>query len=351
MFQGINDSDRKKIILAGISVGVTLAVYLIFKYCLILVTPFIIGLLLALAVKRPVFWLKRRFRIPVIFGTILVLLIFVGTGACFIIYVGSRFVAEMQKFFGHYDLYYGIAVGKICDMCCNIDEMFGFVDGRTFEMVENGVMTTINKVSSEAIPVLAEKTVNALSSMVIWGGGAIIAFTTLFVIIKDYEILEKKVKEGANSKWFRILFGRLSYFGGAYVKTQLLIMGITAVICTSTMYLIGNGYPVMIGILIGLLDALPFFGTGTVLIPWTLICLVTGNFINGAIIFTAYCLCYVIRELLEPHLMGGHMGIAPLIMLMTMYAGILLFGLFGFILGPVAYILVSEIMKYLRIVI
>lgn len=351
MFQGINDRDREKLILAAIGVGVTLAVYFIFKYCLVLVAPFLIGIILTLAIRKPVYFLKRKFKIPLPVGTSLVLLGCFGVGAWFLVYVGSRFVLELRKFLINYDLYYNIAVNKVCDFCCNVDEVMGFNIGKTYTMVERSIVNTVNTAAGDMIPKVVEKSVNMLSSMVMWGGGLIIVFTVIFFVIKDLNVQIENVQNGPYGKWFRIIFGRLSHFGASYIRTQGIIMGITGLICTVTMFIIGNGYPFMIGILIGLLDALPFFGTGTVLIPWTLICLVSGNFVKGAILFTAYCLCYVIREVLEPRLMGGHMGIHPLVMLVTMYAGILLFGIFGFILGPAAYIIVSEIMKYLRQVI
>lgn len=351
MFQGINDSDKSKLILAAINAGVIILVYLVFKYCLVLVAPFLIGIIITLAIRRPIYFLKRKFRIPLPMGTVIVLFMCLVAVAWFVVYVGSRFVLEVKSFLANYELYYGIAVNRICDVCYHIDEMFGFANGKTYEMVENGIVTTVNKAADEMIPVVVEKSLNVITSMVVWGGGIIIVFTVIFFAIRDIDRQIQNVKSGPYGKWFNIIFGKLSYFGGAYIKTQLIIMCITGVICTAAMFIIGNGYPIMVGILIGLLDALPFFGTGTVLIPWTLLSLVTGNFIKAAVIFTAYCLCYVIREILEPRLMGGHMGIHPLIMLITMYAGILLFGILGFILGPAAYIITSEIMKYLRQVI
>lgn len=351
MFGGINDSDKKTLILAGLCAGVTGIVYFFFKYLLYLVAPFLIGLILAVLISRPVSFMNKKFRIHPVIGTVFVIAVFAAIFSFWLTYVGTRFVSEIKKFIINYPIYYNSAIDSVCDMCCRMDNTLGMTDGWTYALVERNVTRTISQAADNMLPSLMENSAGFISAVVMWGGGIVIAITSVFFMIKDVDKMADWVNNGAYSKWFRILFGRLSHFGAAYLKTQFIIIGITAVICTLAMYFIGNGYPIMIGILIGLLDALPLFGTGTILIPWTIIYLFTGKFYKGAIVFTAYAVCYVIREILEPKMMGGHMGIPPLVMLVTMYIGILLFGILGFILGPAAYIIIAEVTSYLRKVI
>ncbi|MDD6570867.1 MAG: AI-2E family transporter [Thermoflexaceae bacterium] len=351
MFGGINENDRKNLILAAMTVGVTIVVYLVFRYILFLVAPFLVGFIMAVLIKKPVYYMKKKFRISPIIGTIVIMIVIICLVAFFLSYVGGRFVYELKNFMVNYDLYYDSMVDGVCSMCGSVDDVLGLSEGKTFEAVERNISNMMTMVSDNVLPSLVQNSANVVSVVIIWGGGIVIAFTAVFFIIKDMDRMSYWVKRGPYNKWFRIMFGRLSHFGAAYIRTQLVIMGITAVICTAALLFIGNGYPVMIGILIGLLDALPLFGTGTVLIPWTVIYLFSGKFLKAAVIFTAYCLCYIIREVLEPKMMGGHMGIHPFIMLITMYVGVLLFGIMGFILGPAAYIIIGEIMKYLRQVI
>lgn len=351
MFGGINDSDKKTLILAGLCAGVTGIVYFFFKYLLYLVAPFLVGLLLAVLINKPVSFMNRKFKIHPVIGTVFVIVAVAAVFSFLLSYVGTRFVFELKKFMLNYPIYYNNAVNSICDICCEVDGALGMENGWTYALVERNVTRTVSQAADNVLPSLMENSAGVISALVIWGGGIVIAVTSVFFMIKDIDKMADWVKTGLYSKWFRILFGRLSYFGAAYLKTQLVIMGITAVICTVAMYLIGNGYPIMIGILIGLLDALPLFGTGTVLIPWTVINLFTGKFYKAAVVFTAYAICYVVREILEPKMMGGHMGIPPLVMLITMYVGVLLFGILGFILGPAAYIIIVEVTSYLRKVI
>ena len=103
-----------------------------------------------------------------------------------------------------------------------------------------------------------------------------------------------------------------------------------------------NPYYILAGAGIGILDALPVFGTGTVLIPWTLFCLLRGRWGRGAAIFAIYLVCYFLREILEARLMANQVGLTPLETLISIYAGLQLFGLWGFLLGPLGILLVKE---------
>ena len=98
-------------------------------------------------------------------------------------------------------------------------------------------------------------------------------------------------------------------------------MLINAGICIAGLLLIHNPYAVVIGILIGLVDALPFFGTGTVLIPWAVILLLFRNYYAGAVLLSVYVMTYFVREIMESKCMGDRLGIAPFTMLMVIFTG------------------------------
>ena len=101
----------------------------------------------------------------------------------------------------------------------------------------------------------------------------------------------------------------------------------------------------MAGIGIGVLDALPIFGTGTVLIPWRLICLCMGRWGRALALFALYLICYLIREYLETKLMSNQVGLSPLETLAAVYVGLQLFGFPGFILGPLGLLLIEDLVE------
>ena len=136
-----------------------------------------------------------------------------------------------------------------------------------------------------------------------------------------------------------------------YFKIQLIIMAINSSIAIAGLLIIHNSYAVIIGILIGLIDALPIFGTGTVLIPWSLILLLLRDVRSAAVLMTVYIVTYFVREIMESKCMGDKMGIAPFTMLMIIFVGILIYGIMGFILGPVSYVIIKALIGYLKTVI
>ncbi len=73
--------------------------------------------------------------------------------------------------------------------------------------------------------------------------------------------------------------------------------------------------------------------------------LLNGHYVRMAVCLLLYAACIVIREFLEPKLIGNRMGIAPVLMLLAIYAGIRLFGVGGIIKGPLALIVIYELNK------
>jgi predicted PurR-regulated permease PerM len=122
-------------------------------------------------------------------------------------------------------------------------------------------------------------------------------------------------------------------------------MLVVAVICVLGLTLLGNEYAVLAGVGIAIMDALPFIGSGMIFIPWAIIMLMNSNIYAAAILITIYLLCQIIREVLEPKLIGNRIGIKPLYTLISMYIGVRLFSVVGFILGPVGLVIIITVFK------
>ena len=119
----------------------------------------------------------------------------------------------------------------------------------------------------------------------------------------------------------------------------------TMTMCSAGLFFLGNPYFILFGIGIGLLDALPIFGTGTVFIPWALFSMINKNWKYGIGLMVIYIICYFLREIMEAKIMGGKVGLTPLETLASMYVGLQLFGLLGFILGPIGLLIVEDIVE------
>ncbi len=96
------------------------------------------------------------------------------------------------------------------------------------------------------------------------------------------------------------------------------------------------------------MDMLPFIGTGLVLMPLAFWQILNGYYAKAVICVILYVVCALTREFLEPKLIGEKMGIFPVAILFSVYAGVKLFGVFGIVKGPLALITIYEIYIFLK---
>jgi len=112
-------------------------------------------------------------------------------------------------------------------------------------------------------------------------------------------------------------------------------MCITFVEVTVMLYIVGVPYAILAGLAVGLVDALPVFGTSAVLIPWAIISLLFGDMTRFIEIMVIQVICFLVRATLEPRILSRQMGLHPVITMLSMYVGLRMFGFFGALLGPI----------------
>ena len=118
------------------------------------------------------------------------------------------------------------------------------------------------------------------------------------------------------------------------IKAYALLLGITFLELCAGLWLLGVRYFLPIAAGIALLDILPVLGTGTILIPWVLISFLTGNRSFAVGLLLLYLFITIARNFLEPKIVGDCIGLHPLVSLVSIYAGLYLFGVTGALLMP-----------------
>lgn len=132
---------------------------------------------------------------------------------------------------------------------------------------------------------------------------------------------------------------------GKWLKAQFKLMGVTFIVLTAGFLLLKINFAVLLAALIAVIDALPVFGTGTILIPWAVISFLRGDFLTGISLAVIYGIAAILRNILEPRLLGKDLDVSPFIMLTAMYFGYSLLGVKGMILMPILTILIINISK------
>ena len=132
---------------------------------------------------------------------------------------------------------------------------------------------------------------------------------------------------------------------GGYFAAQFKIMLVVAVILTVGFLVLDVSYSGLWAVLIALLDFLPVFGTGTVLIPWAVIMFFNRQFYTGAGLLVLYFVSQLVRQLIQPKLVGDSMGLPPLLTLILLYIGFRVGGIGGMILAVPVGLMLIEIYK------
>lgn len=173
------------------------------------------------------------------------------------------------------------------------------------------------------------------------------AVLSSFMLSSELPVLRhgiaRRLPEGVREKGKRML-KRLRAALGGWVKAQIRLTGITFVILTVGLWILKTDYPLLLGALIALIDALPILGVGTVMIPWAIISFLQGLTAKGIGLLIVYFTASFTRTALEPRMLGRQMGLPPVVTLFSLYAGYRLVGILGMILFPILAILVKQFM-------
>ena len=214
---------------------------------------------------------------------------------------------------------------------------------------ENMLLDTLSKVSSSL-----SSSASSLATMVArgaWRTAALVPQTVLFVVLTFLGLFYMCADPELIVSFFRrqlpmrlrkrseVIGSSLTRAVMTQVRAALIMMVVTFVLLTVGFILIGLHYALLFAVIIAVLDALPVIGAGLFLIPGAVYGFVIGDVRMGIGFAVLYLLVIGIRQLLEPRIIGRHLGLNPLATMVAMYAGLRAFGFIGMLLGPLTLML------------
>lgn len=307
-------------------------------YILWLFIPFITSYLLSLLVNPMADGLQKRFHLPRGISAALVVVLTVGVIGFIISGVVWKIIDEVK---GIYEDLPAI-VANIRMTWYNITTSFSGL----WDNLPEGARVTANDMYAQITDRIADFAKN--TEIVSYAGNmakklpsifiSIIVFLiSLYFMVSDNETVARAVKKPFSKKFAEKLAGlklEIKHYVGGYVKAQLVIMCIAFAILMIGLSLMGVKYALVIALAIAVVDALPFFGSGTVLIPWAVISFISGSFSTGIRLIIIYLIVLLTRQFIEPKLVSKNIGMHPILTLMSMYIGYRVFSIGGMILGP-----------------
>ncbi len=327
----------------GKILGITLAVYVCIRWLLPLVIPFFIAFLLAKLLNPLVEKLEQKLRWKrTIWSSLLVSFLFLLLAVLLFFFLKTLF-DQVVNVADNLEAYKKQAQVFFYDCCGQVEAFTGIEAQAIRKGVEEQLPGLMRNMKDKAVPVLMNGTISYARNMFICVGICFVVIVSTILILKDYKKIRSSLERHPIGQISLKVCRRTYEAGGAYIKAQLMIMLIISVVCVAGLYLSGNKYALLAGCSIGICDAMPFLGTGTIFVPWALIVMMQGKYMLAAIYTVIYTICTLLREVLEPKLLGNKLGMHPLSVIASMYVGLGIYGLWGFALGPLSYILIREI--------
>ena len=322
-------------------VAILAIVYLCFRYLLKLLMPFVIALLVAWLLRPICRWygkknLHGQLHTALVVATVLIFyLIIGGLISLILINVGANIA---QRLSGLPALYTQTIEPGLSELYASAEELVSRFDPR-LEAVVNRVMpeiisslgSAVSRFSVTAVTKLtslATSIPNALLNAAICIISTIFMATTFEAIIRFLKKnLPDKVTETAGYvvKSFRNVIMK---YGISYLIIMLMTFGEIAI----GLLIIGKPHALLIAALIAVFDIFPIVGAGLILLPWTVITFIQGNVLQGIGMAVLYVVVIIVRQIMEPRIVGRQVGLPPLVTLACMFVGTSLFGgvgLFG----------------------
>ena len=340
------ESCKTFLLYASAAIIATLLFYVVFRYLIRWILPFLIAFAVARTSQRAMHFLQKKFRlkrgIAAFFCTLAILFLLGGV----ILYFSTALLSEAKRFLSSLpDL---VSLSKMGN--AQIEKWFSHLP----ENIRNWLQTQ-EKQSIDLLGKAAEKALSFLSSLFSSLPQIILACTTavlaLFFTLTSYDEIKEMLRQNAPPQIIKAgeIF-RKSVFSsfGHWLRCESILCFITFLQLLLGFFLLHLSYPLLYAFLITIVDALPIFGTGTILIPWAILSFLFGHHMRAIILLLLFATTSLIRSCLQPHLMSEKSSLPPLASLLAMYLGFCSFGISGMVLFPVFLLLGEQIFRSVK---
>jgi len=345
----------KRLTKLGVLVLSLITIYLLFTYVFpllgkglawlpILFMPFIMSLILALLMEPLVCFVETKTRLQRGWAAAVSLIAVVGTVFYLIFLVISVIVKELTRFYPQVANYSDKIVATLTANISNF-KIF-YLNLNLPAGVEKSIQENLGKIL-DVLRGLVNSSLDLLVNILTMLPGifvfmAIVAVAT-FLIIKDRALIQKFmfrfIPDSAQSKTITVIQHLFQVLVG-FIRAYSMLISVTMIVTMVGLAILRVEYVLTLGIVVGLCDILPVLGPGAIMVPWIIWEFASGNSKLGIGLLILYVTTSVVRQILEPKIVGDNIGLHPLATLVSLYIGLQLGGMAGMILGPVTLVII-----------
>lgn len=338
------------------------ALWLLGHYILIILVPFAAAWVLSCLLRPAAEWLSRHTRVPQkLCAAVLVVLLLTAVG-WLSVQAGHRAIVELGnliKWLAAEESGVSDAIRSAIERVMAWVERIPFV-GQLQEMEElAGIWEQAQEIAmrmvreaalqlSGRLSTAAVSFVTSLPTILL----SLLAFAlSCYYFCADGDAMERGILSVCPESW-RKKWPTLRQRGGQmarrYVRAYALLMLLTFVEMFIGFSILRVPYSFVLAVLVAVVDLLPVFGAGTILLPWAAGALVLGQYPLGSGLLILYGISLIVRQVAEPRLVGASLGLHPLASFAAMFAGFRLFGIVGLFLGPAVVLAIKGVLTLIK---
>ena len=318
------------------------AVYFFLKFLTPLIAPILIAMLFVTIFGPLLKKMQDKLHIHRQVGAVILLILAAILLMCLLWILFSWIVGSLPEWVGGLDTLEQELAGVVQAVCRTVGKAIGVDSAYLEETLLRNINNGIDYVQYHAVSGMLAQSLTYVKLITALGGFLVTFIIAAVLLAKDYDdIMNRMLDREEYHVLLEVICGIIRYIA-TFVKAQLIIISIIAVVAAVTLGISGIKYGMLWGILAGLLDALPFIGTGIILVPLALLQIFYGFYGRAIVCIALYIACIFLRELLEPRLIGRRIGVPAIAVLLSLYAGIQLFGVWGIIKGPLGFVIIYQ---------
>ena len=343
---------KRKFIIDVLYVALILAIgYLVLQYALPLLAPFVVAFVVAYLLRRPIRFLARILHVPKSLVAVLLVLLTYGLVGFVLTLAGIRVTATIGELVDQIPGFYSSYVlPTLSSLTIWLEDLLAGADPM--------VLSALNEMQNQLIQMLGQLVSSVSVWLTTWVSSTAVSLPGLlirillmvissFFIAIDYEKIVRFVLGVLHGHTREIVLQVKSYVVGTLfvcIWSYALIMFITFTELAIGLRIIGVERSTLVALLIAIFDILPVLGTGGIMIPWAILSLLGGDLTRGLSLLVLYPVITVIRNIIEPKIVGKQIGLHPVLTLMSMFVGTSLFGVVGLFGFPI----LLSLLRYLN---
>ncbi|MBQ7933766.1 MAG: sporulation integral membrane protein YtvI [Lachnospiraceae bacterium] len=329
----------KALVNLAISLVIFLGILFLVPKLLVLFAPFVAGYIIAWIVSPMVRFFEEKVRLKRKAGSAFVIILFIGLVVLLIYLVGAKLVDEVIGFVNELPLLWTNLEKEIQDIVRNYNDIYKLLPQNIREGIAN-LSDQIGVYMSEFLGNISSPAWDAVSNFAKSLPAVIIG--VIMALLSSYLFV---LERNNISAWFYqrmpgILVDRYNIVSrsvkkavGGYLKAQLKIEVWMYLLLLVGLSILQVEYAFLIALGIAFLDILPFFGTGTVMVPWAIIKILSGNYTMAIGLLIMWGVGQLVRQLIQPKFVGDSIGVEPIPTLILLYLGFRLGGVLGMIIA------------------